>query len=160
MNTIHKAKAFSCTECSFTASMENRMLDHVHTHTAKKFKCASYDMQLATRSALRKHTLLHLSVEEHKCPIVFLILWSRRLYTWRNAKLRGANLLHRNLLQMPKTTGDAERGIESVSPVYFMNLMPSVYFDTFVMKIFKHLLCSFIMSNRTYQVYGSAMQKQ
>ena len=90
----------------------------------------------------------------------FLMLWSRRLNTWRNAKLRGANLLHRNLLQMPKTTGDAERGIESVSPVYFMNLVPSVYLDTFIMEIFKHLLCSFIMANWTYQVYSSTMQIQ
>ncbi len=43
------------------------MLDHVHTHTAKKFKCASCEMQLATKSALHKHTLLHLSDIEHKC---------------------------------------------------------------------------------------------
>ncbi len=58
---------FSCTVCEFTAAMEHKMLDHVCTHTSRKFECASCTMQLATKSALRKHTLLHLSTEEHKC---------------------------------------------------------------------------------------------
>ncbi len=52
MNIIHRAKAFSCTECLFTAA---------------KFECASCEIQLATKSALCKHTLLHLLDEEHKC---------------------------------------------------------------------------------------------
>ncbi len=43
------------------------MLDHVHTHTSRKFEYASCNMQLATKSALHKHTLLHLSTEEYKC---------------------------------------------------------------------------------------------
>ncbi len=43
------------------------MLDHVHTHTSRKLKCASCNMQLATKSVLCKHTLLHLSKEEYKC---------------------------------------------------------------------------------------------
>ena len=68
MNVIHRAKAFSCTEYLFTAAVEHRMLDHVCTHTAKRFECASCEMQLATKSVLYKHTLLHLSDEDHKCP--------------------------------------------------------------------------------------------
>ncbi len=50
VNTIHRAKAFSCTVCLFTTAIEHRMLDHVYTHTAKRFECASYEMQLATKS--------------------------------------------------------------------------------------------------------------
>ncbi len=67
INVIHRAKAFHCTVCAFTAVMEHKMLDHICMHTSRKFKCASCNMQLATKSALCKHTLLHLSKEEHKC---------------------------------------------------------------------------------------------
>ena len=67
MNAIHWDKAFHCTVCAFTAAIEHKMLDDVCTHTSRKFECASCNMQLATKSALHEHTLLHLSLEEHKC---------------------------------------------------------------------------------------------
>ena len=43
------------------------MLNHVHTHTSKKFDCASCNVKLATILALQHHTLLHLSKDELKC---------------------------------------------------------------------------------------------
>ncbi len=56
MNAIHRAKAFSCIQCSFTAAMEHRMLDHVH---AFFFQKASFT-----------HCHHHVSkMRENKCDI-------------------------------------------------------------------------------------------
>ncbi len=112
MNNQHRVKQFSCKSCPYEAAMESRMLDHVCTHTSKKFECSSCDVKLVTtKLALRQHTLLHLSKDELKCvhcskvytPVVstgrvtsvHILVKSlmpplKKLDTCVNARLRGA----------------------------------------------------------------------
>ena len=64
MNAMHRVKAYKCTQCLYSASVESRILEHVCTHATQKFECASCEMKLSTKVALHRHTLLHLSKEE------------------------------------------------------------------------------------------------
>ena len=69
MNAMHWVKAYKCIQCSYSASVESRILEHVCTHTTQKFECASCEMKLSTKVALCQHMLLHLSKEEFPCAI-------------------------------------------------------------------------------------------
>ena len=69
MNAMHWAKAYKCTQCLYSTSVESRILEHVHTHAIQKFECASCEMKLSTKAALCQHTLLHISKEEFLCAI-------------------------------------------------------------------------------------------
>ncbi len=69
MNAMHWVKAYKCTQCVYSTSVDSRILEHVHTHATQKFECALCEMKLSTKVALCRHTLLYLSKEEFLCAI-------------------------------------------------------------------------------------------
>ncbi len=67
MNSIHRPKACKCKQCSYCAVTESHMLGHARMHALDRFECVSCEVKLATKDALQKHTLLHITKEEWEC---------------------------------------------------------------------------------------------